>query len=65
VIVSAGKNNITLARIPVPRFVGQDVKNPKSFSNENYKVVITGSNASMLSRELETKFTGRHIKRML
>lgn len=30
--------------------------------DENYKVVITGSNASLLSRELGTKLTGRHMK---
>ncbi len=29
--------------------------------DEGYKVFITGSNASMLSRELGTKLTGRHI----
>jgi hypothetical protein len=29
--------------------------------DENFKVVITGSNASLLSRELGTKLTGRHI----
>lgn len=29
--------------------------------NEGYKVVITGSNASMLSKELGTHLTGRHI----
>jgi predicted AAA+ superfamily ATPase len=29
--------------------------------DENYKVVITGSNASLLSRELGTKLTGRHL----
>ncbi len=29
--------------------------------DENYKVVITGSNASLLSRELGTKLTGRHM----
>src|SRR5690606_5532509 len=29
--------------------------------DERYKVVITGSNASLLSRELGTKLTGRHI----
>jgi len=29
--------------------------------DENYKVVITGSNASLMSRELGTKLTGRHI----
>jgi len=32
---------------------------------EGYKVVITGSNASLLSRELGTKLTGRHITREL
>ena len=29
--------------------------------DEGYHVVVTGSNASMLSRELGTKLTGRHI----
>jgi predicted AAA+ superfamily ATPase len=33
--------------------------------DENYRVFITGSNASMLSRELGTKLTGRHISREL
>jgi len=33
--------------------------------DENYRVVITGSNASMLSRELGTKLTGRHITKEL
>jgi predicted AAA+ superfamily ATPase len=33
--------------------------------DENYKVVITGSNASLLSRELGTKLTGRHITKEL
>jgi predicted AAA+ superfamily ATPase len=33
--------------------------------DEGYKVVITGSNASMLSRELGTKLTGRHISKEL
>lgn len=30
--------------------------------NENKKVIITGSNASMLSKELGTHLTGRHIE---
>jgi predicted AAA+ superfamily ATPase len=29
--------------------------------DENYKVVITGSNASLLNHELGTKLTGRHL----
>src|SRR5579859_1633116 len=29
--------------------------------DEGFKLVITGSNASLLSRELGTKLTGRHI----
>ncbi|EOR93094.1 hypothetical protein ADIARSV_3734 [Arcticibacter svalbardensis MN12-7] len=29
--------------------------------DEDYKLVITGSNASLLSRELGTRLTGRHI----
>ena len=33
--------------------------------DEGYRVVITGSNASMLSRELGTKLTGRHISKEL
>ncbi|MDR0518030.1 MAG: ATP-binding protein [Fibromonadaceae bacterium] len=33
--------------------------------DEGYKIVITGSNASMLSRELGTKLTGRHISKEL
>jgi predicted AAA+ superfamily ATPase len=33
--------------------------------DENYKLVITGSNASLLSRELGTKLTGRHITKEL
>lgn len=33
--------------------------------DEGYRIVITGSNASMLSRELGTKLTGRHISREL
>ncbi len=33
--------------------------------DENYKVVITGSNATLLSRELGTKLTGRHLSQEL
>jgi predicted AAA+ superfamily ATPase len=33
--------------------------------NEKYHVVLTGSNASMLSRELGTKLTGRHLEKEL
>lgn len=33
--------------------------------DEGYKVIISGSNASMLSRELGTKLTGRHISQEL
>jgi len=33
--------------------------------DEGYKVVVTGSNASLLSRELGTKLTGRHITKEL
>jgi uncharacterized protein len=33
--------------------------------DEGFKVVITGSNASLLSKELGTKLTGRHITREL
>jgi len=33
--------------------------------DEDFKVVITGSNASLLSKEIGTKLTGRHITREL
>lgn len=33
--------------------------------DEQYQVVVTGSNASLLSRELGTKLTGRHISKEL
>ncbi len=33
--------------------------------DQGYKLVVTGSNASLLSRELGTKLTGRHIMREL
>ena len=33
--------------------------------DESFKLVITGSNASLLSRELGTKLTGRHITKEL
>ena len=33
--------------------------------DEHFKIVITGSNATLLSRELGTKLTGRHITREL
>lgn len=33
----------------------------RSLLNDGYKIVITGSNASLLSQELGTKLTGRHI----
>jgi len=31
--------------------------------DEGYKTFITGSNASLLSKELRTKLTGRHAPR--
>jgi len=33
--------------------------------DEGFKIVVTGSNASLLSRELGTKLTGRHITKEL
>ncbi len=33
--------------------------------DQNFQVVVTGSNASLLSRELGTKLTGRHISKEL
>lgn len=33
--------------------------------DEDYKIVVTGSNASLLSKELGTKLTGRHITKEL
>ena len=47
----------------------QNIDNWESFVrfrlDEGYQVFITGSNASMLSRELGTKLTGRHITKEL
>lgn len=37
----------------------------RRFHNEGLKVIITGSNASLLSRELGTKLTGRHLNIVL
>jgi hypothetical protein len=34
----------------------------RNLTDQKMKVVITGSNASMLSRELGTKLTGRHLR---
>ena len=47
----------------------QNVDNWESFVrfrlDEGYRIFITGSNASMLSKELGTKLTGRHITKEL
>lgn len=47
----------------------QNVSNWESFVrfrlDEGYRMFITGSNASMLSKELGTKLTGRHITKEL
>ena len=47
----------------------QNIDNWESFVrfrlDEGYRVFITGSNASMLSKELGTKLTGRHITKEL
>jgi len=47
----------------------QNIPNWESFVrfrlDEGYRIFITGSNASMLSKELGTKLTGRHITKEL
>jgi predicted AAA+ superfamily ATPase len=47
----------------------QNINNWESFVrfrlDEGYRIFITGSNASMLSKELGTKLTGRHITKEL
>jgi len=47
----------------------QNIENWESFVrfrlDEGYRIFITGSNASMLSKELGTKLTGRHITKEL
>lgn len=47
----------------------QNISNWESFVrfrlDEGYRIFITGSNASMLSKELGTKLTGRHITKEL
>ena len=37
----------------------------QKLDQESYQIVITGSNASLLSRELGTKLTGRHVTKEL
>ncbi|MGY6744434.1 MAG: ATP-binding protein [Cecembia sp.] len=37
----------------------------QKLDQSDYKLVVTGSNASLLSRELGTKLTGRHVTREL
>jgi hypothetical protein len=64
-------HEITVARGVVILFFDeiQNIEKWESFVrfrlDEGYKIFITGSNASMLSRELGTKLTGRHISNEL
>lgn len=53
-------------------FFFDEIQNVKGWENfvrrmqdENFKFFITGSNASLLSKELGTKLTGRHISQTL
>ncbi len=62
IIVSLGVNNLFF----------DEVQNVMQWENyvrfrldEGYRIFITGSNASMLSRELGTRLTGRHIPKEL
>jgi predicted AAA+ superfamily ATPase len=62
-IIGASKNQVLLFdEIQIikdwERYVRQKL-------DEGYKLIITGSNASLLSRELGTKLTGRHISKEL
>lgn len=62
VIADAGSNVLLFDELQIipawERYVRQKL-------DENYKVVLTGSNASLLSRELGTTLTGRHITKEL
>jgi uncharacterized protein len=62
IIISRGVNFIFFDEV-------QNVKQWENFVrfrlDEGYRIFITGSNASMLSRELGTRLTGRHIPREL
>lgn len=62
-VIALGKNRILLFdEIQIvdgwERYVRQKL-------DENYRIVITGSNASLLSKELGTKLTGRQITKEL
>ena len=62
VIAARGSNVLLFDEIQIipewERYVRQKL-------DEGYRLVITGSNASLLSRELGTKLTGRHITKEL
>jgi predicted AAA+ superfamily ATPase len=61
-IAASGKNKIFFDEIQVVSgwelYIRQKL-------DEGFRIVITGSNASLLSRELGTKLTGRHITKEL
>ena len=63
ILTEHGQTSLFLDEVQVvegwERFVRQKL------DQENFNIVITGSNASLLSRELGTKLTGRHVTKEL
>lgn len=63
ILTDQGQTSLFLDEIQVvegwERFVRQKL------DLDNFRIVITGSNASLLSKELGTKLTGRHISKEL
>lgn len=62
-IVEANQKELFLDEIQVVE--GWERYLRQKLDQEDYKLVVTGSNASLLSRELGTKLTGRHIVKEL
>jgi uncharacterized protein len=61
-IASTGKHNLYFDEIQTVK--GWEIY-VRSKLDSDFKVTVTGSNASLLSRELGTKLTGRHITKEL
>lgn len=61
----AEKNNISTFFFDEIQLINQWENFIRFRLDEGYRIFITGSNATMLSKELGTKLTGRHISREL
>lgn len=63
IITEQGQTSLFLDEVQVVEGWERFVR--KKLDLDNFKIVITGSNASLLSKELGTKLTGRHISKEL